>query len=73
MKQQRRNGHANGKRKLNGRRRANGSADLRVDLTDDEATILLDACRMYRHTLPVYLLSSKPDLQLINKVIRKLS
>ncbi len=70
MGNRRRNGHG----KLNGRRSgANGSPDRRLDLSQDEARILLDACQMLRHSLPVYLLSSRPDLELINKVIRKLS
>lgn len=63
MSQRRKNG--NGKAKVNGERK--------LGLSSDEAKILLNACRMYRHSLPVYLLSSKPDLKLINRVIRKLS
>jgi len=65
MSQRRKNGNGNGHAKVNGERK--------LGLSSDEARILLDACRMFRHSLPVYLLSSKPDLKLINRVIRKLS
>lgn len=65
MSQRRKNGNGNGHAKVNGERK--------LGLSSDETRILLDACRMFRHSLPVYLLSSKPDLKLINRVIRKLS
>lgn len=59
---------------VNGRRsKATASSDRRVALSVDEARILLEACRMYRHSLPVYLLSCRPDFRLITRVIRKLS
>jgi len=63
----------NGNGRINGRRSgANGAPGRRVDLSEDEARLLRDACEMFRHSLPVYLLSSKPELRLIQRVIRKL-
>lgn len=63
----------NGNRRINGRRSgANGAPDRQLDLSDAEARILREACEMFRHSLPVYLLSSQPDLKLIQRVIRKL-
>lgn len=70
----RRRNNGNGHSKRNGRRSgANGAPDRQLELSTDEARVLLDACRMFRHSLPVYLMSSKPDLVLIKRVMRKLS
>jgi hypothetical protein len=44
-----------------------------VELSDDELAVVLAACRRYRQSIPIYLESSQPELQLIRAVIRKLS
>ncbi|HXV75603.1 MAG TPA: hypothetical protein VD788_04730 [Candidatus Polarisedimenticolaceae bacterium] len=44
----------------------------RIELNADEVATLLAAIRRYRHTIPVYLASSKPELILLDAVIRKL-
>ena len=45
----------------------------RIALSRDEVKAALAACRRYRHTIPVYLVSSQSELRLIRAVIRKLS
>jgi len=45
----------------------------KVALSGDEVKAVVAACQRYRHTIPVYLASSQPELRLINAVIRKLS
>jgi len=47
-----------------------GEPDL---LTEDELAVVLTACRRYRQSIPIYLASSQPELQLIRAVLRKLS
>ena len=47
--------------------------ERKVALSGDEVKAVLAACRRYRHTIPVYLASSQPELRLITAVIRKLS
>jgi len=44
-----------------------------VELTEDELAVVLTACRRYRQSIPIYLASSQPELQLIRAVLRKLS
>jgi len=44
-----------------------------VELSTDELAVVLEACRRYRQSIPIYLASSQPELRLIQAVIRKLS
>lgn len=45
----------------------------KIALSKAEVKAVLEACRRYRHTIPVYLASSQSELRLIKAVIRKLS
>jgi len=44
-----------------------------VDLSLDELAVVIEACRRYRQSIPIYLASSQSELRLIQAVIRKLS
>lgn len=44
----------------------------RAALTRDEKALLLQACRRYRNTLPLYLQSVRSELMLIKSILRKL-
>ena len=54
-----------------GKRKASDSR--RVDLQAVEAELLLKALRKYRYSLPVYLKVVQPELQLVDRLIKKLS
>jgi len=41
-------------------------------LTRDERALLLQACRRYRNTLPLYLQSVRSELTLIRSILKKL-
>ena len=45
----------------------------KVVLDSDELRALRAACDLYRHSIPVYLAASQPELRLLKAVIRKLS
>jgi hypothetical protein len=60
----------------NGNRSKPGSKNgkgRRLALTTEEVQLVLAACQRYRHSIPVYLASSKTELRLVQAVIRKLS
>ena len=44
-----------------------------VVLSDDELALVLAACQRYHRSLPVYLASSRAELELLETVMRKLS
>jgi hypothetical protein len=52
----------------------NGAGRARkIALSEAEVKAVLAACQRYRHSIPVYLASSQPELRLLRTVIRKLS
>jgi hypothetical protein len=64
-----RNGRSNA-----GNGAGNGARNARkIALSKAEVEAVLEACRRYRHTIPVYLASTQSELRLIKAVIRKLS
>jgi len=50
----------------------NGRSSLKVLLDPEEVKTLRAACDLYRHSIPVYLASSRPELTLLRRVLRKL-
>jgi hypothetical protein len=45
----------------------------RLVLSAEEAQTVLQACRRYRNTIPVYLAASQHELRLLRAVMRKLA
>jgi hypothetical protein len=41
-------------------------------LSREERTILLQACKRYRNSLPLYLQSVREELEIIKSILRKL-
>jgi len=46
---------------------------MQVVLTEAEKELLLKACKKYRYTIPAYLESKQPELQVIDALIDKLT
>jgi len=58
---------------LSGKKKAKNSESVRVILTQGERELLLKACDKYRYTIPTYLKSRQPEIDMLEAIIGKLS
>ena len=61
------------KASLSGREKAKKSKSVRIVLTQGERDLLLKACNKYRYTIPPYIKSRLPEIDMLEAIIGKLS
>ena len=49
------------------------SDKISIELTDEEAKILIRACRKYRSTIPSYIMSKKDEINTLDELVQKLT
>lgn len=55
------------------KKKTSSSRSARVILTEVEREVLLKACKKYRYTIPVYIKSRQPEIDILDAIIGKLS
>jgi hypothetical protein len=53
--------------------KAKNSKFVRIVLTQGERELLLKACNKYRYTIPAYIQSREPEIDMLEAIIGKLS